>query len=179
MKCSRAAENSKQFLCAMACIQKADHKSSYWINAVLILPKECGHGHAPFRWSGGKSMRQTDLVESRFEASSFGRTAHDAGIDGSWHRKISEARGDEVFAVERVKNFEGRVFSNDAPPQRFSRGDAANGGPIGEFACKDDAGVTDTIDEFEAALQPVAAVDPHHQPCLIVRRTVFSGDTAF
>src|SRR2546429_6270628 len=103
MKCSRAAENSKQFLCAMACIQKADHKSSYWINAVLILPKECGHGHAPFRWSGGKSMRQTDLVESRFAASSFGRTAHDAGIDGSWHRKIAEARGDEVFAVERAK----------------------------------------------------------------------------
>src|SRR6266566_228489 len=106
MKFPRAAENSKQFLRAMACIQEADHKSSYWINAVPILPKEFGHGDAPFRLSGGESLRQTDLVESRFEASSFGRTAHNAGIDGSRHRKIPEARGDEVFAVERVKNFE-------------------------------------------------------------------------
>jgi len=39
--------------------------------------------------------------------------------------------------------------------------------------------VTDAIDEFEAALQPVASVDARHQAHLIVKRGVFSNHTTF
>jgi hypothetical protein len=39
--------------------------------------------------------------------------------------------------------------------------------------------MADTVNELEAALQPIAEVDANHQSSLIVERRVFSGAAAF
>jgi hypothetical protein len=46
------------------------------------------------------------LVEGGVEARTFARATHDAGVDASGQWQVAQARGDEVFALERIENFE-------------------------------------------------------------------------
>jgi len=46
-----------------------------------------------------------ELIEGGFEAGAFGRTTHDAGVHAGLEREVAEARGGEIPAVGRKKDF--------------------------------------------------------------------------
>ncbi len=109
-----------------------------------------------------KLLRQADFIEGTFEARAFGRAAHDADVQGGLQRQVAQPRRSEILAIERIQDFKRRPFAHDAPPQWVLRGDASDRGPIRKLAGDHNAGVANTVNEFEAALQPIAGVDPHH-----------------
>src|SRR5258706_613210 len=122
--------------------------------------------------------RQLEIVEGTLKSATFRGGAHDADLSGGRRYQVAKAHRSKILAIGGTKSFQRIGPANHSPPNRPAGYKIAHGGPVGEFAGEDHAGVTSIIREFRPALHPVPRIDANHQPSLVILRRVLPLDAS-
>src|SRR6266496_53875 len=119
---------------------------------------------------------QPEIVEHAFKAATLGRGAHDTNFSRAVWNQISLAHGLKMFSIARTKGLDRVLTAYSSPPNRAVGRQVFHCGPVREVASKNHAGVTLSVNEFSAALDPVFCIHSYHQAGLVVECRVSTAN---
>src|SRR6266567_2418246 len=124
----------------------------------------------------GRRHLQFQILESSFKSRAARSSAHNSHLNWSSRRKISHTNRGEFKPFQRTECLDGIVLANNPPPDRFCFRKIRHRRPVGIGACENYARKSLSFDELGTASHPVFAVQPDHEPRLIVERSIGTVD---